>query len=189
MERMPHPAALWTANLLVPGLGLVLVGRVAAGAALALVWGATAALVVLGTLVWPGWGGPMGMAGPAAAAGLIYLAAQGLLAVRERALRGFRQGERRDAAFREVLEATLRGRLDEAEAGCRRLLAHDPDDTEAALHLALVARRRGRLEEARRWLRRARFLDETGRWDDLIARQWAALEAEQPAPGRAPEAS
>jgi len=189
MERMPHPAALWTANLLVPGLGLVLVGRVAAGAALALVWGATAALGLLGTLVWPGWGGPMGTAGPTTAAGLIYMGSQVLLAVRERALRRFREGEQRDVAFREVLEATLRGRLEEAEAGCRRLLALDPDEAAAALHLALVARRRGRSAEARRWLRRARFLDETGRWDAVIDRQWAALAAGEPASGRAPEAS
>jgi len=126
---------------------------------------AASCILLLVTLIWPDAAPAAAVAGLAVASGVLFAAAQGLLYVRDRSLRRYRAGEARDAAFRDVLAATLRGALDEAEQGCRTLLSRDPDDVEAALHLALLARRAGRTGEAARLLRRARFLDDTGRWD------------------------
>jgi tetratricopeptide (TPR) repeat protein len=175
MPRLPHPALAWTANVLVPGSGLVLAGRLPTGVACAVLWTAAVGLLLLATLVWPDAASEASTAALAVAAGLLFLAAQGLLYVRMWLLRRHRTDEARDAAFREVLAATLRGDVDEAEQGCRRLLARDPDDLEATLHLALLARRTGRPDEALRLLRRARFLDDSGRWDFQIERDLAAL--------------
>jgi len=180
MQRLAHPAILWTANVLVPGSGLVLVGRLAAGVTCAVLWTVAVGLLLLVTLIWPDAAPAAAVAGLAVASGVLFAAAQGLLYVRDRSLRRYRAGEARDAAFRDVLAATLRGALDEAEQGCRTLLSRDPDDVEAALHLALLARRAGRTGEAARLLRRARFLDDTGRWDFQIERDLAACSAEEP---------
>jgi len=179
MRRVPHPALVWTANVLVPGAGLVLVGRLATGAACAVLWTAAVGLLLLGTLVWPNaaWAGPV--TALAVASGLLFAAAQTLLMVRVWLLRRHRADEARDAAFRDVLAATLRGALDEAERGCRTLLSRDPEDTEATLHLALLARRAGRTAEAGRLLRRARFLDDAGRWDFQIERDLAAMKGRE----------
>ncbi len=175
MERLPHPALLWTANVLVPGSGLILIGRLATGTACAVLWTAAVGFLLLATLVWPDAASAAAVAALAVAAGLLFAAAQALVYLRERSLRRHRVREARDAAFREVLAATLRGDTDEAADACRRLLARDPDDVEATLHLALLARRAGRADDARRLLRRARFLDDAGRWDFQIERDLAAV--------------
>jgi len=175
MQRLPHPALLWTANVLVPGAGLVLMGRLASGSACAGLWSVAVGLLLVGTLVWPDAAPAAPVTALAVASGLLFAAAQMLLGVRSRSLRQHRAGEGREAVFREVLAATLRGALEEAEQGCRMLLSRDPDDTEATLHLALLARRTGRPAEAGRLLRRARFLDDAGRWDGVIERDLAAV--------------
>lgn len=145
---------------------------------MALVWAVVVGLLLLGTLVWPDKAQEAPLTVLAVGAGLVFVAAQGLLLIRERALRRLWGSEERDDRFREVLAATLQGRLDDAEAGCRSLLARDPDDVEAALHLAALARRRGDTRAARAWLERARFLDDAGRWDFRIERELAAVAAE-----------
>ena len=175
MERLPHPAVVWTANVLVPGSGLVLVGRFVAGVLLALLWAGAVAVVLVGVLVWPDAASAAAVTPMGVTAGLLFVASQGLLYVRVRQIRGYRASEERDEAFREVLAATLQGRLDDAEQGCRALLARDSDDVEATLHLALLARRQGRTPDAARLLRRARFLDDAGRWDFQIERERAAM--------------
>jgi len=175
MQRLPHPAILWTANVLVPGSGLVLIGRMASGVACVVLWTATVGLLLLATLVWPDAVSAVPVAALAVSSGLLFAGAQGFLYVTERSLRRHREDEARDAAFREVLAATLRGAQDEAEQRCRTLLARDPDDLEATLHLALLARRAGRPAEAARMLRRVRFLDDTSRWDFQVERDLAAV--------------
>jgi Flp pilus assembly protein TadD len=161
----------------VPGSGLILLGRLPTGVACAALWTAAVGLLLLATLIWPGAASTGATAALAVAAGLLFAAAQALLYVRDRSLRRHRAEEARDAAFREVLAATLRGAADEAADACRALLLRDPDDVEATLHLALLARRAGRSDEAARLLRRARFLDDTGRWDFQIERDLAAVTA------------
>jgi Flp pilus assembly protein TadD len=178
MERLPHPALAWTANVLVPGSGLILLGRLPTGVACAVLWTAAVGLLLLATLIWPGAASTGATAALAVAVGLLFAAAQALLYVRERGLRRHRAEEARDAAFRDVLAATLRGDADRAADACRTLLLRDPDDVEATLHLALLARRAGRSDEAARLLRRARFLDDTGRWDFQIERDLAAAAGE-----------
>ncbi len=183
MDRLPHPALVWTANVLVPGSGLVLVGRLVAGGLLAVLWVSAVGVVLVGVLIWPDAASAAAVAPMGVTAGLLFAAAQGLLYVRGRQIRAYKVSDTRDEAFREVLAATLQGRLDDAEQACRALLARDPDDVEATLHLAWLACRRGRKGRAARLLRRARFLDDAGRWDFRIQREQAAL-AGRANPGR-----
>jgi len=185
MTRMPHPAVLWMVNLLVPGAGLVLLGRLATGVLLGMVWGSALAALVVATLVWPDAVAAGRLVGVLAAAAVVYVGAQVVLYVRWRAAGQHVVSDQRDEAFREALVATLQGRLDDAEDLCRALLRADPDDVEATLHLAALARKRGRRGAALRCLRRARYLDEDGRWDFEIAREIAGL-AESASPAAAP---
>jgi len=175
MTRMPHPALLWTANLLVPGTGLVLLGRLATGVLFGIMWGLVLAALVCATLVWPDAFATDRLGGVVAVAAAVYAGSQVVLYLRWRAIGRHLAGDGRDDAFREALVATLQGRLDDAKAVCRALLRVDPDDVEATLHLGTLARQRGRRETALRHLRRARYLDDDGRWDFEIGREIAAL--------------
>jgi len=184
MTRMPHRALLWTANLLVPGTGLVLLGRLVLGVLLGVWWGLTLSGFVLATLVWPDGAGPIVAVLLAASAAAAYVLAQFLCCVRRRAAARHLESDRRDEMFKEALVATLQGRLDDAEATCKSLLRLDTDDVEATLHLGTLARHGGRREVAFRYLRRARYLDDGGRWDFEIGRELAALNEPQSAATR-----
>jgi len=176
MTRLPHPALTWTANLVVPGAGLVLLGRLVQGVVLGLWWTAATAVLVLATLVWPDGVTAKVTAVFAVNAAVAYGVAQWVHHVRRRTAARHLASPARDDLFREALEATLQGRLDDAEAACRRLLRLDPDDVEATLHLASLARRRGHVAAARRYLARTRYLDDDGRWDFQVGRELAALD-------------
>ena len=141
MARLPHPALAWTANLLVPGAGLVLLGRLVSGLLLGLVWGLALAGLLVATLVWPDAVGVNVVAGLGLAAALAYVGAQILHHVWRGRAAAHLAGETRDATFRRALVAYLQGRFDDADAACRALLRRDPDDVEATLHLASIARR------------------------------------------------
>ncbi|KPJ73380.1 MAG: hypothetical protein AMS14_06565 [Planctomycetes bacterium DG_20] len=190
MTAMPHPALLWTANLLVPGTGLVLLGRLATGVLFGLVWSVAVAALVVAWLVWPDAATADWRVLVVAATAVVYAGSQVVLYLRWRAIGRHLRSNQRDEVFKEALVATLQGRLDDAEAVCRALLRADPDDVEATLHLAALARDRGRREAALRHLRRARYLDDDGRWDFDIGREFAALnESARPgaaAPGATP---
>lgn len=170
-----HPVWVWPANLLVPGAGHVMVGRVLAGALYALVWGGALGGLLLIVIFradraasyWPVFF--------AAAAIVFYAAPQVDLMVRLRADKRFSGGEERDQWFKSALAAHLQGRLEEAESICKDLLKADPDDVEATLQLASVARCRGDAAAARAYLARARYLDDEGRWDFEIERELASL--------------
>ena len=170
----------WVANLLVPGTGLVLAGRMALGVLTAVAWGLLAAALLVVCLVAPEEGAPRMAPLFAAAVVLQYGAVQLLLAARLRRMRALLASEARDAPFRSALGAYARGRLDEARATCKDLLRADPDDVEATLLLASIARRRGDARAARRHLRRARYLDDAGRWDFEIERELAAIGPSRP---------
>jgi Flp pilus assembly protein TadD len=83
-----------------------------------------------------------------------------------------------DEEFKKALAAYLQGRYDEAETACKALLRQDPGDVEATLQLGAIARRRGRLAQARRHFRRARYLDDRGKWDSEIGRELAAFKVQ-----------
>jgi tetratricopeptide (TPR) repeat protein len=180
MARLPHPAVLWVANLLVPGAGEALAGRLWLGPLLAAAWTALVLAAGYHLVFCPGAGSLTTAGVVAAAAAVVYAGGQASLALRLRAIRQWRDDPRRDAVFKEALAACLRGQWDESEAVCRRLLRADPDDVEATLQLASVARCRGRAGAARRYLLRARYLDDDGRWDFEIGRELAALAALAP---------
>jgi hypothetical protein len=173
MTRLPHPALAWVANLLVPGAGLVLIGRLATGLTLGIAWGAGVCGLLITGIIWPD---ARLAAILGAAAALAFVLAQVLLGMWYRALARHRQSPERDARFKEALAATLQGRLDDAEVLCRALLKADPEDVEATLHLATLARERGNGAAARSLLARTAWLDDQGRWDDEVRRELAALE-------------
>jgi hypothetical protein len=170
-----HRALLWALNLLVPGAGLVLSGRLAIGIVAGLAWAVAAGMAIITALVHPRGGSPGLTVLVAAAPLIVYGAAQFALAGCLRARTRSAQAPDRDARFRDALVAYVQGRLDESEAACRALLRSDPDDVEAMLQLASIARRRNDARLARRRLARARYLDDAGRWDFEIERELAAL--------------
>ena len=173
-----HRVLLWVLNLLVPGAGLVLAGRLVIGIVAGLAWGLAAGTAIITAMVHPA-GGSAGLSVLVVAAPLIvYGAAQVALARRLRAERKSSQAPDHDAVFREALVAYVRGRFDESETACRALLHADPDDVEATLQLAAIARRRNAPRLAKRHLTRARYLDDSGRWDFEIERELAALAGE-----------
>ena len=179
MTRLPHAALTWTANLLVPGAGLVLLGRLVLGILLGVWWGLAVSGLIVATLVWPDGAGTTVVVVFGVDVVAVYTLAQFLYYVRRRAAARHLESEARDEMFKAALVATLRGRLDDAEATCKSLLRLDPDDVEATLHLGTLARQRGRREAAFRYLRRARYLDDAGRWDFQIGRELAALNEPQ----------
>jgi len=182
MTRLPNPVLLWTANLLVPGAGLVMLGRVVAGAVIGLMWGAAVAAALVAGLVWRDAGHTPALVFFAASAAALYCAAQLIVHLRRRHLANHLAGAARDLQFRGALVAYIAGRLDESEKACKALLAIDRDDVEATLQLATIARRRGNQQAARRLLARTRYLDDDGRWDFEVERELAALtEAASPA--------
>ena len=166
---------VWLANLLVPGSGLVVLGRIGVGAAVAVAWGGAAgAATALSTF----GGGSRTVLGQTTlawtVAGGLYVGAQACLAFRFRALR--RGADRdRDAGMKRVIAAYLQGRFQDAEAACWNLLQTDPDDLEATLYLGSIARQRGDRAGAVRFFRRVRYLDDDGKWDFEVGRELEAL--------------
>lgn len=182
MTRLPHPASVWVANLLVPGAGFVLLGRLVMGILVAAAWGLTAGGWLLLVLVWPGGGGGRAAAGLAVVLGLlaagVYVASQVLLYSAFRFAKRYLYSRGRDEMFKSALTAYLQGRYEESESACKALLRFERDDVEAALQLAAIARRRGDGRSAQRYLRRARYLDDEGLWDFEIEREqavWAGM--------------
>jgi|WetSurMetagenome_2_1015567.scaffolds.fasta_scaffold15708_1 tetratricopeptide (TPR) repeat protein len=175
MTRSTHRALAWIVNLLVPGTGWVLAGRMVSGIAVSLLWG-LAATGVLARLIWPDIMSPPLWSAFIAATTVLYLTSQTNLYRIIRAADRRLSSEARDEKFKAAVIAYMAGRHDEAEAACRALLREDPDDVEAMLQLGSLARRRGRLAEARRCFQRARYLDDRGRWDAEIGRELASIE-------------
>jgi tetratricopeptide (TPR) repeat protein len=176
MTRNTHRIVAWIINLLVPGSGWVLAGRMFTGAAMSLLWGASM-ISVLARLIWPDMMGAPLWSTMVAMTVILYLVAQTNLYLIMRTMDRRLTDSARDEKFKVALTSYLAGRHDEAEAACRALLREDPDDVEAMLQLGSVARRRGRLAEARRHFERARYLDARGRWDAEIGRELASIEA------------
>lgn len=179
MPRLPHPACVWTANLLVPGAGEVLLGRIILGSARALAWGCLAAAALYQFIFAPHAHSLAVAIVLACLAGCVYASSQVALALEYRRRRRWLRDPNRDEVFRAAMAAYLQGRLDEAEALLNQLLRADPDDVEATLQLAAISRRRGDAAATRNGLCHARYLDDEGRWDFQIGRELAALE---PAP-------
>lgn len=181
MPRLPQPACAWTLNLLVPGAGEVLLGRVVLGTVRALAWACLAAAAVYQVIFAPDSYSRVTAICLACLAAGVYLSSQVMLALGYRARRRWLGDRNRDEIFKAATAAYLQGRLDEAGSLLSQLLRADPDDVEATLQQAAIARRRGDAAAARSGLCRARYLDDEGRWDFEIGRELAALEP-QPEP-------
>jgi hypothetical protein len=174
MVRTDRPTLVWIANLLVPGAGLVLRGHILLGILWAVAWAAAGAGCLL-SLVWPDAVVASLTVPLVAVVILAYAWAQVFLGFAIRRAGRWRADGARDARFKDALAAYLHGRLDISEAVCKELLRRDPDDVEATLQLAAIARRRGKPAASARYLRRARYLDDEGRWDFHVGRVLAAL--------------
>ena len=172
MTRLPNKALVWTANLLVPGAGHVLLGRIGKGVLGAVLWSVAVGYLFLG-LIWPDGDG-LPMTARWAWVVAFYAAAQASVYYALRGAAAMLADESREGRFRAALAAYLKGHLDESEAACRALLKEDPDDVEATLQLGYCARQRGDLPAARRHFARARYLDDDGKWDFQIQRELAA---------------
>jgi tetratricopeptide (TPR) repeat protein len=175
MTRLPHPACVWAANLLAPGAGEVLIGRLWMGPIRATVWLLLVAAAGYHLIFQPAPDSRTTLLVMVGAAAALYLSGQVALWRWYRARRRWLQDPRRDEVFKAALVAFLQGRLDEAEGVCKELLRADAGDVEATLQLAAIARRRGDAAAARRHLRRARYLDDDGQWDFQIGRELEAL--------------
>ena len=176
MARLPNPAAAWTANIVVPGAGIALAGRMAAGATLAIAWGAAVAGLAL-AIIWPDAVGLAATLALAVAVVGLHAAGQILLFLTLCAAARRMADEGRNDRFKAALTAYLRGEYDESASVCEGLLRDDPDDVEAAYQLGAIARRRGDAAAARKWFLRARYLDDEGKWDFQIGRELEALGA------------
>ena len=183
MARNLQSIGVWTANLLVPGAGLILVGSMLTGVLAAAAWGVAVSGLMVG-LIWPALVWPNLCYGLAVAGAALYIWMQMALYVERRKAGRRLSDSSRDEKFKTILMAYLEGRYDEAESLCWQLLREDPDDVEACLQLATIDRRRGRLAVAHRGFRRARYLDAAGKWDNEISRELASLAPPAGGPGR-----
>jgi tetratricopeptide (TPR) repeat protein len=176
MARLPNPAAVWTANMVVPGAGIALAGRMAAGAALAIAWGAAVAGLLLG-VIWPDAVGVAATIAFAVAVVGLHVAGQILLFLTLCAAARRVADDGRNERFKAALTAYLRGEYDESASISEGLLRDDPDDVEAAYQMGAIARRRGDAATAQKWFLRAQYLDDEGKWDFQIGRELEALAA------------
>lgn len=175
MTPKVHTALLWLANLVVPGLGLVISGRLVWGVIIAISWDTALCSLLLAGFVWPGMACSQMTYVFAAGAAAVYAAAQIGLCAHVRAASNKASAARRDDLFKDAIRAYLQDRLDDGEAACKTLLRLDPQDVEAMLQLACVVARRGDVAQAKTLLRKVRYLDDQGKWDFHVERYLAAL--------------
>ncbi len=178
-------------NLLLPGLGHIMLHRRVRGFSILVGYGVFADLLAIAIAASP-WnlGGGAWIFLALAASGTLGFWVYGLVDVTRiyvPATEGAR--EERDAHLRCGLIAYIRNDLKTAREEFERVLAIEPRDLEARLQLCVIDRREGRLGEAKKSLLALRRMDRAQklRWE--ILRELAALEGEPQRSGAAgPEA-
>lgn len=169
---MAKPMRLMLLSAVLPGGGLVLLGRCWLGMALGLVFAGGVNVGLYRWLLAPAGDGWLGwLAGLLAAGGWcgsLVLTVVGCR--RERS-----SAAEREALFREGLVAYLRSDYESALGAFRAVLRLCPRDVEAHLKLAMVQRARGAHREAVAELRRCRFYDDRDTWRWEVERELAEL--------------
>jgi hypothetical protein len=99
-----------------------------------------------------------------------------------RRLRSVRRA--REVDFRQAFLHYLNDEMVLAEAGYRRILKRDPWDEEATLGLATTLARIGKSKKARAMFRRARALDQDGRFTDVIGDELRRFRPAAPSGGK-----
>jgi hypothetical protein len=176
--RVPGSPRLWGANLVLPGVGLILAGRVAAGLAIGLLFVVLANGAVAATLLVPDDVSPWVQALVIGLAAGTYVGAQlRLRYALEDTARAARR-DRRDAALRVVRACVERG---DGEAGWEALrpVAEDAEeDLLVAYRVAQVLTLRGDRTAARIAWERVRRLDRHHLYREAYDAQMAALRSD-----------
>jgi tetratricopeptide (TPR) repeat protein len=152
------------ANLVFPGIGLVLVGRRLAG----LLFAVTFCVAVDGILLSPLLIGGKPAAGFVQASALlaatVWLWSLVRLALRLRYLRSPAFLEHKEQAFKEGIELYLKDRLPEARDAFTRVLALDSTDADAQLYLGIIYRNLNQRARAKATLKRCARYDYQRKW-------------------------
>ena len=155
-------AASMALNVLVPGAGLVLVGRERWGTAFALLFCALGQVALFGTWITPAslphamtFAAMMGVA-------CVWIAAQVMLAGRLSARRGPGLDEEKSALIELAGEALERGIYVNARLALESALTLDDEDVTVNVLWARLMTLTGRFDEARRAWRRVQQLDRMG---------------------------
>lgn len=159
-ERVGHWAQ-WV-NLLVPGAGLILVGRIRLGLLLGLLFAACGSFAIATILIFPDDFSRIVQAAAIALAAGTYFGTQvgWVRGVRVSGARGVAAERRR--VLRETQECLARGEAARALATIEPLAAQVPDDLLVACRLAQALSAVGDVPKARAAWRRVRQLDQHG---------------------------
>lgn len=172
-------AAAAIMNILVPGAGLILLGRVETGLAAVVVFVFCAEAAICGVLIAPASMPSWVTVGSGALAVAVWAVAQWLLRDRLATLRDPDLGKEINAICSEAQAAMQRREFLEAKGLLQIALRTDPDSVATLVLWARLMTLLGRFSHARRAWRRV-----ISSGDDRFARE-AAAAIEQLAPGRA----
>jgi len=152
-------------SIILPGLGQMLLGRVARGAMLLITFGVCVDVGLFAQFylhALPAARRALTL-GPYALAALVWL--YGIVDAVRLTLPDVEDvRRRRDEHFRRGLLHFLKDELGEAEAEFGRAIQLDPDDVDARYHLALTLKAADDPKRARRAFRRCREADEHNKW-------------------------
>jgi hypothetical protein len=172
--RYAIPAVI--GNLLVPGTGLILLGKEWKGLGLAVGFGATAELAAIGLLLAPysipTWVSILALIG----AIVIWLTAQGLIYQRIRMLTDPNLAAEVSGLKSTAAKAMEIGDLDSAWLTLKMAMTLDHRDLYSHILWARLMTRIGKPRKARRALRYAARLDHANRFKDEIGAAMRALE-------------
>jgi len=174
-------------NLLVPGAGIILVGREALGVLVALLFTAAANAALAANLLFPAEWSPGWRAISTGVALGTYLGAQVRFAQTLRDQRRRASAAHRNAALRAARAALLAGRVEEAWRLLQPLAPQAEDDLLLAYRLAQVLSARGDRQAARAAWQRVRRLDRHRIYYREVLDNERALSEERPGPGGADE--
>jgi tetratricopeptide (TPR) repeat protein len=170
--------AMWVMlmSALLPGTGLVALGRLGVGLITGATFAAALNLLLGWSLLWPDAAPRWVLWLLSLTAGAAWLASVGITGHALAGRSPAHWAATCEALFREGLTSYLRGDHEAAGKAFRAILRLRPDDVEARLRLALVAKAQGRREMAIAELRRCRYYDAGDAWRWEVERELASFQ-------------